>query len=312
MNNEDFRVCEIINLKIVKIQTEYSLFCLSKSGLSTFSAISHLSHKFNLSESDIGVAGLKDEGGITSQFITIKNFKGKDHYEFLEGKTWLQVDKIGYSQVGISVGDNAGNSFSIVLRGLSKDAQSYLTTLNGMTVQTPNYYDSQRFGLPNSPAMTHLIGREYNKRNFVKCFEYCKKANVISDENITASNLDSTVPMRERAFWLSSYESYLWNNNLSYLLKKNGAKMRMISIAGSFYYSFDRINFFDSAMPHQLGINKWRVQKNQIVKKESKRDCFIYTKLKTKLTDGDSCRLEFILPSGCYATMLVKALFSCI
>lgn len=309
-SNEDFRVCEIINLNISTTQTKYSLFCLSKSGLSTFAAISHLSHKFNLSESDIGVAGLKDEEGITFQYITIKNFNKTEHYEFSEKETWLRVDKIGYSHAKISVGDNAGNSFNIVLRELSKDARTYLNSVNNNTIQVPNYYDSQRFGLPNSPAMTHLIGKEYKSRNFSKCLEYAKKAGVISNEDITPENLESAVPMRERAFWLSSFESYLWNKNLSYVLESNGAKMQAISIAGSAYYSFDKIRPFHSTIPNQLEINKWRVQKNKIIKITSKRDSFIYTKIKTKLTGDDSCSLEFTLPTGCYATMLVKTLFS--
>lgn len=54
--NEDFRVCEIINLDIADSPTNYRLFCLVKSGISTFNAIDIISKEFSLKESQIGVA----------------------------------------------------------------------------------------------------------------------------------------------------------------------------------------------------------------------------------------------------------------
>lgn len=306
--NEDFRVCEIINLDIADRPTDYRLFCLVKSGISTFNAIDIISQKFNLEEGQVGVAGLKDEEGITQQYLTIESSILPEKFEDRTSDFWLELYQIGYSNNKITVGSNLGNAFKIVLRGLDEEAQNALSNINDTQLRIPNYYDSQRFGLPNQPALTHLIGQHYLEGNLDKCLELARESGVLANREVTLDNIDFVIPMRERAFWLCSYGSHMWNKKLSELIQAEGSATASISIADNSYFAPNQDEFAAHKLPNKLAIDKWRAIDDEIKQLSATRDCFIYCHFKSKPLDLESCELQFTLPTGSYATMTIKGI----
>jgi tRNA pseudouridine13 synthase len=306
--NEDFRVCEVINLDIADSPTNYRLFCLVKSGISTFNAIDIISQEFNLDEGQIGIAGLKDEEGITQQYLTIESHKVPSKYNDKDSNFWLNLYQIGFSNNKITVGSNLGNAFKIVLRGLDEKAQNALTSINETQIRIPNYYDSQRFGLPNQPALTHLIGKHYLEGNFDKCLEFARESGVLANREVSVENLDSLIPMRERAFWLCSHGSHMWNKKLSELIQAEGSASASIRIADNSYFAPNQDDFAAHKLPNKLAIDKWRAIDGEIKKLSATRDCFIYGHFKSKPIDSESCELQFTLPTGSYATMAIKGI----
>lgn len=307
-NNEDFRVCEIINLDIADTPTNYRLFCLVKSGISTFNAIDIISRQFNLEEGQVGVAGLKDEEGITQQYLTIESHNIPNKFDDKDDDFWFELYQIGFSNNKISVGSNLGNAFKIVLRGLDKEAQNALASVDGVQFKVPNYYDSQRFGVPNQPALTHLIGQHYLEGNIDRCLEFARESGVLANREVTLDNLDSVIPMRERAFWLCSHGSHMWNSKLSELIQAEGAAVASIRIANNSYYAPNQDDFAAHKLPNKLPIDKWRAIDGEIKKLSATRDCFIYCHFKSKALDTESCELQFTLPTGSYATMAIKGI----
>ncbi|MHA2327981.1 MAG: tRNA pseudouridine(13) synthase TruD, partial [Candidatus Hodarchaeales archaeon] len=132
--------------------------CLWKSGLDTFSAIKILSNHWDISEDDIGYAGLKDANAETYQRISIWNYYITDlHTSILPN---LKVFHPVRQKFAVKIGDLLGNYFEITIRNikraLSKNEWEELKNSlesNGVL----NFYGLQRFGTKR--PILHLIGK---------------------------------------------------------------------------------------------------------------------------------------------------------
>jgi len=158
----DFIVEEVINKKI-KDNGDFQIYKLKKANLSTIQIIRYLSSYLRLKPSDIGFAGLKDKFGITTQYLsfpsdaklpektafTLKNGRWRkvDNPDFLKSSSF-SLEKLGYCENCIKLGDNKGNKFSIKIRNIDKDKKERLYENLNRIVDNgfPNYFGEQRFG----------------------------------------------------------------------------------------------------------------------------------------------------------------------
>lgn len=109
----DFIVNEVAcyNLSLEKDNAKTVVYCLEKKRYTTFEAIDLISKKFMISSDSINYSGLKDEDGITCQYIAVdlqhefdNNMLSSFNDEFIENENKLKLKFCGYTNNKISIG----------------------------------------------------------------------------------------------------------------------------------------------------------------------------------------------------------------
>jgi tRNA pseudouridine13 synthase len=121
-NPEDFTVKEIPLYEAIG-SGEHCYYLLEKKGRTTLSCISEIAKYLNISEVDIGYAGLKDKHAVTSQMVSIR-MTSKDAPEIKSGGFTMKF--IGRHQNKIKIGHLKGNQFTLNLVNLEKNYQEKL------------------------------------------------------------------------------------------------------------------------------------------------------------------------------------------
>ena len=175
---EDFLVQEalcsqFIPINHAEIDNLFGLYILQKKGFTTFESVNIVSEYFAIPSTDLGYAGLKDEDAVTFQFITIPKsyiLKNEDMHKFnlnyANKNSFIQITHHGYCPIPIQVGKLIGNSFSIVVRNICPEIYMQYKNMKSYNLYMLNYYDTQRFGLPNSVKRTHEIGFHLMENNY--------------------------------------------------------------------------------------------------------------------------------------------------
>ena len=157
---EDFRVEE---LPLYEPSGEGSHLYLrfTKTNLPTFIAVKNIAKALGVNERDVGVAGLKDKVGITTQTISIP-MPPKDA-SFVERARALQLEGITIESATphgnkLRTGHLAGNRFEIVIRDVSPDHFEEVRSAFARIARegVPNAYGTQRFGREGDNAAVAL------------------------------------------------------------------------------------------------------------------------------------------------------------
>jgi len=151
---EDFRV-EEIPAYLPCGSGEHLYLSFEKRGLTTLEAIRRIAGSLQVSERDIGYAGMKDAVGVTTQTISLPRVR-------LDAAMTLRVEGIvplsaRYHTNKLKLGHLKGNRFRITVRGIANGtaarAAAVLDVLAARGV--PNYFGPQRYGAQGN---SHLIG----------------------------------------------------------------------------------------------------------------------------------------------------------
>jgi len=190
-NSNDFVVNEI-PLYEFSGEGEHLVLHIRKKDLTTWQMVQRLSEACGAKVRDFGYAGLKDKDGMTTQYVSVhKSYESK-----LENFSDANVKIISktYHNNKIRVGHLKGNRFFIRLKRVnSVDGKKLTNALKTLKKEGfPNFFGYQRFGRSGD---NHILGREI---------------------------LEGKRKERQRKmkmFFISSYQSYLFNNWLSYRLE---------------------------------------------------------------------------------------------
>ncbi|MBL7008905.1 MAG: tRNA pseudouridine(13) synthase TruD [Planctomycetes bacterium] len=140
---DDFRVFEVLDEESLLGPGPFTLYRVTKRGLTTHEAVDQLAKEANVSRDQVAVAGLKDKDGITGQFMTVEGGKPVQYKD-----RQLTLRGIGSARRAIESADNRGNSFEIVVRDMEA-ADMARVRRNIAAVRScglPAYFDDQRFG----------------------------------------------------------------------------------------------------------------------------------------------------------------------
>jgi len=328
--NSDFRVTEIslVPPLLEKGKSSYTYLTLQKSGWTTFDAQDEIKKHFNLDFQSIGAEGLKDEDAITNQLVSlarivtlkeVKSFNDK----FSSPDNYMKLSIYGYGALPLTPGVLHGNCFKIILRNLSKKASEdlYDYCSKKQYVSFINYYDNQRFGMPGSCYNTHKIGQAIIKDDWDRALkEFClsgdSNSKKVENKSLVCSSkeaFESEVNPNKLKFYVKSYNSFLWNKQLSkdllnrnecfpYLFKnvgrlflpKNKCISKNIFSCPGFAYSVEDKNVYSKEMARTSCVNT---------------SVICYKPEKDEIFDGNfSVLLDFFLPTGSYGTMLIRQL----
>lgn len=246
---EDFDVDEIPAYEPCG-KGDHVYFRIEKAGLATMRAVNDIARTLGIPSRQIGVAGLKDARAVTRQMLSIEHIDPAR----IESLQIPRIKVVSISRHGnkLRIGHVHGNRFIIKLRetdvGRAGDVRAVLEILSQRGA--PNYFGAQRFGsrgdtweigralLRNDfqTAVATLAGRPgpmdtgqvlrarelFEKGDFAAAqqawpwgFRDCARACGILARGGNAKRAMLSVEPKMLQFYLSAYQSWLFNNVLA-------------------------------------------------------------------------------------------------
>jgi tRNA pseudouridine13 synthase len=314
--NEDFLVQEINS--ILFDETGNFIFLLAtKAGLTTWELVDQIAKKIGCESIEIGYSGLKDEGGVTTQFLSVPAKYEKELFD-LE-KTVINFDSvrswkfliIGRGLEQLRVGSLCGNAFIVKIRKVPVRILERLTIDQRIDHFFLNFYGPQRFAKPGEPPFGPNIGRAICSKDWSLAMHLIEQSNrgtgqtghrVPQDEN----DLRSIIGSREFTFFQSSFESLLWNQKLlkvcETIIKNFPDRVERIGIrqiVGSVHQKANSIKYqrFYGRDPNG--------ERSTVVQCQ-----FSVISVKNHDSAQGEITLKFALPSGTYATTALMSFLS--
>lgn len=328
---EDFQVTEVPLMPVLAAKRPYSYtyIWLEKSGLTTFAALGKIKDFFRLAYSDIRNQGLKDEDAVTEQLLSVKKVltntdAANFNKTFWKRKAKLRIKTIvGYGNEPVKERMLHGNAFRIVVRNI--DARAALALVQYVSLSRHhyfiNYYDDQRFGLPGGPYNTHLIGQALAEGNWQEAYQQVRlSGNILpGKEKITGisdtKNFFRSFNPKKMAFFVASYNSFLWNKQASSLVQEQTRSKKFL------FPNVGRLSLPSSRefiCPQLCDISGYEFSEKSFSVKRAPyvRNLVVATTLYAHDIADDELHkkrkkvtLSFFLPTGSYATMIVRQLF---
>ncbi|VVB74213.1 putative tRNA pseudouridine synthase D [Candidatus Tiddalikarchaeum anstoanum] len=305
---EDFIVKEILPEGFIKKSGNFEVYRLVKRNIDTLSVVKELKNKFG----EVGYAGLKDKHGLTTQYITMARGENQKSNNY-------SIEKVGYSDIKLERGANAGNSFEIRVEVTDDEKKnieknSEIIRKNGFK----NYYDTQRTGheLEHTSMVHYLLMKDYKTallRYYIHKSKYAnKKVKLLYKEcfknwddpvkcytllkgsvnNLILNPLNAVVrthdylnailkiPKEELELLVAGYQAIIFNKDLDNISEDKIIDLAVIEL------------------PKELGIKTRKGRRATIVKPKNLEITF----------EKSLALLSFELPKGAYATILLKEL----
>ncbi|MCW8936267.1 MAG: tRNA pseudouridine(13) synthase TruD [Gammaproteobacteria bacterium] len=315
--NSDFRVDEIMPVE-TSGEGEHLWLLIEKDGSNTDWVAQQLAKFCGLKSMAVSYAGMKDRHAVTTQWFSL-HLPGMDNPDFSElADDEFKILKMSRHNRKLKRGALSGNRFKIRITELSGDIQLLEEKLRLIVQQgVPNYFGKQRFGrdMGNIYKAEKLFNRELKK-----------------------------VKKQQRGLYLSAARSWIFNQILSkriqldnWLTPMTGevfmlnGKSACFTNEGESQQSADTLNQRLSNMEINLTACLWGEGESMATGDVLKLETSIASEFKV-LTDGlesarmkqerralrlvpenlswrvmdDVLELEFDLPTGTYATMLIR------
>lgn len=299
---------------------EHLFLWIEKTGIGAEQLTRHIVQTLRLSKHDLGVAAMKDRHAITRQFVSVP----AKYAEKIEAINTDQIRVLSATRHGnkLKTGHVRGNRFSILVRNIAPGSAEVAHQIAACIKEmgAPNYFGDQRFGIDGETAE---LG-----------FDLLRGEQTVEDIH----------PARRRfllRFALSSAQSVLFNQALSERLSEGllrtvllGDVMQVAASGGVFVSedpAADQLRF----EAQEIGITgpmygpKMKLPGGEIALREAKILAENYVQVADfqryqQLTNGtrrpylvfpqdlsiaeepEGLRFQFSLPSGCYATVVLR------
>ncbi|MGE0793428.1 MAG: tRNA pseudouridine(13) synthase TruD [Candidatus Woesearchaeota archaeon] len=353
---EHFIVEEIAEHKLLN-EGAYKLYSLKKENEETFVCLNNFCRENNIPRKEIGIAGIKDTHALTTQYVSIPS-----KYSFNN----KQFKFLGFVEKPIKLGDLIGNKFIITVNEVSEDElkkmnEQVKTISNGVI----NYFDSQRFGsvIDKKFIAKFLIQKDYESavKQYLTSYSEFESQRIKAEKNLIKKhwkNFDCNLKINEyrliineykktkkwifaykrispqlREMFISSYQSYLWNECVKELITKEFFEITYS--VGTLKFLKNKIELPDvfatisnKMIPKEYEkniINKVLLKENlelkdfnirqtgNFFKSNDRKIIFVPKNFKInkieKIDKKYCVVVEFELPKGSYATMVLKKLF---
>lgn len=176
--------------------------------------------------------------------------------------------------------------------------------------------------MPGGPYNTHLIGKSIVKKDWKQAYEYIKITdNIISNrsnkngEITDFKEIFESMNHKKISFFVSSYNSFLWNTRSSHIIKKHTkSKRHLFENVGQLHLPTSHL----FQCPHICEAEGYEfvTEKLSVQPKINKRNLIVATTVYAHNPEKDELHknkkkitLSFFLPTGSYATMIVKQIF---
>ncbi|MFE4333868.1 tRNA pseudouridine(13) synthase TruD [Streptomyces sp. NPDC056831] len=305
---------------------------MRKCGFTTFEAMRLLANQLGCDSEDITYAGLKDEDGVTEQLVAVpmraaNGVLGAGTVDIvpMSGTDCLSVQHYGYSNGPLRVGRLEGNTFRIVVRNLDVELACQLEARRRISFCALNYYDTQRFGVPCGPKLTHVLGRHLLKREWQEAFDVLLRLG--APETCIAQQWQGSpeefftkaLERRVANFYLSAWASHEWNRTLSDLVREVADDEVYAMTVNGITYDYLRTSQAAAQVLARTSELDYRrlTFGSEAPETSSPRATVVQVALQVDAAQPDDAHpgraavtLCFALPSGCYATGVIRQLLT--
>lgn len=318
--NSDFIVTEIINL--ILDGGNYHYYLMRKKGYKTIDVIDKVSAEMNVDLCDISYAGLKDEDAVTFQYIAIKGTKIGNLVR-KDGNREFSLSYAGSADVPMQIGKLQGNSFRIRIRNIDLCTAQMIYENKKHSFSVINYFDIQRFGMPGLPKLSHKIGKFLLEKDYDHALMCLYESGNISLDDYSrwknsSEEYINQIEIRRKSFFLSAYDSFIWNRNIADIVEGNNTNTVLFNKAG---IEFKYVSEIDDKMRNELkkcNIIWHRYNENgDVFKKNSFRQPYLEVLYDASDILPDDINfgknmidIEFIVPAGVYATNVVDQIMN--
>ncbi|MFH1332308.1 MAG: tRNA pseudouridine(13) synthase TruD [archaeon] len=316
---EDFIVEEIPKIKLGN--GPYTYFILEKRLWNTNDAIKAIASRVNVKEKYFNVAGIKDKQAVTKQYVSVLNVS-RQRLESLKIKD-IKIKVVGNGTERLKLGQLKANHFKVIVRNLEKeyDKISFIE----------NYYDDQRFGGRNAILGKALVKGKYRKACYTLRLRWDKSDYLGSLRKLGKKLL---------RLYVNAYQSLLFNQALAAYLKSKYKKYYTVDYSkGEFVFSneklkngtFPILGFLTDFKNKEIAniyedlMKKEKLRKEDFIMKSTpelssegnERKMFVTVDDLKLLYSKDELHkgklkavLDFKLPPGSYATLVIKKMFN--
>ncbi|WP_425482114.1 tRNA pseudouridine(13) synthase TruD [Budvicia diplopodorum] len=313
---EDFCVREDLGFE-PDGEGEHVLVYLRKTGCNTQFVADHLARFAKIPARSVSYAGLKDRHAVTEQWFCLQ-MPGKETPDFstfeLEGCEILNTDR---HLRKIRIGTLRGNSFSLTLRHISDSEQVESRLQSIKLFGVPNYFGEQRFG--------------HNGNNITQAERWAKNEIRVNERN-------------KRSFYLSAARSAMFNHIASSRIEQGlhkkvlaGDAMQLTGRGSWFVAQPEELDALQQRLDdgelqvtaplpgdRELGTKDQTLAFEQQILSEYQTLMSLVTRervenarravllmpqhMQWSWSDSQTLSLNFWLPSGCFATSVVREL----
>ena len=307
--NSDFIVDELSQYTLGEGQ--FTIFELKKENLGTIDAAKSLSKAWHIPLKWIGYAGLKDKRAITKQVCSAKNVS-RESVENLK-LNGIDLKFLGYSSAPMSIGMHKGNAFKITVRdidGLPRLKKKFI-----------NYFGEQRLSTRNPDIGRSIVLGDYKKSVSMFLHTDGKDSSLMKQHLNHAPNdylgALRLLPMRLLKLYVHAYQSRLWNNCAAMHVRL-GEFMDNIPVIGFGSDISDKrvkMQFEEEGLtPQDFVLRSFPELSQEGTERKliiETADLNIGELEKDELNHGrQKVQITFTLPPGCYATEVIRQLFS--
>ena len=320
---EDFLVWENLALERSVAGTSAPIFRyvrLRKSGFTTSEAVVLVADWLRVPANEVRYAGLKDEDGITEQTLSLPSAVldearlselGRGLSSGTESR-FLHASASGAGDRPVEIGALEGNTFLVTLSSVNGEELARLSRAAKSAFYFVNYYDVQRFGVPDGPKTSHRAGAALAERDFASALALLAAARVMESATAAAHVGDpaeyfKSMDPRRLAFYRSSAASFEWNAALARLLDGDSAREVREGIEFTYPKSQDAVLALLRLTPALPGTT-YRAVGYALEPRTVERDTVTQTRFRCWGAGEGRVRIGFQLPPGTYATMAVRQL----
>jgi tRNA pseudouridine13 synthase len=299
---------------------EHLFLWIEKTGIGAEQLSRHIVQTLRLSKHDLGVAALKDRHAITRQFVSVPS-------KYEEQITALDTDQIRVLSAvrhgnKLKTGHVRGNRFSILIRnvapGSAETARQIATCLKELGA--PNYFGDQRFGVDGETSRLgfDLLRGEQTaddihpaRRRFLLRFALSSAQSVLFNQALSERLLDGL--LRKVLFGdvmqvAASGGVFLSEDPAADQLR---FETQEIGITGPMYGPKMKLPGGDVAQREAKILRENNVQvedfqRYQQLTNGTRRPFLVFPQDLSITEEPEGLRFRFSLPSGCYATVVLR------
>jgi tRNA pseudouridine13 synthase len=312
---EDFNVQENLGFELTG-EGEHVCLWVRKIGENTQYLARELAKFATIPARNVSYAGLKDRLGDTKQWFSL-HIPGKVTPDFSQFESpGVTILKVVRHHKKIKTGALAGNYFSIVLREIS-DKSALQNALQQVQNGVPNYFGAQRFGFDGynvTAALTMFQGRKIKDR--FKRGIYLSAARSYLFNHVVSARIKEDLYNKPI---LGDCVQFVGNRSFFPLMELDPATMgrlnkREVCLTAPLWGAGELTSELDAKEYETALLSTYHeiqagLAKNGL-KQERRPLLLIPEQLSATWLDEASVQIDFYLPSGCYATSVLRELIS--
>lgn len=312
-SNSDFKVFEHLGYDMSG-EGEHLVLEIEKDGLNTAYAAKLIARWAGVTQREIGYAGKKDRYGITRQQISV-HLPGKDSPDVADlESSQLKVLHTARHNKKIKTGALKGNRFELIIRGLTL---SHVVEERLLAIQkhgVPNYFGAQRFGFDGeniNRANDLFAGQKVKNRDLRGMLLSAARSLIFN--NVVSERIERNVhqtPLAGDVFMLAGTKaSFKPDSNDSSIGER--FKEGDITLSAPLWGKGVNKSTDDAMILEQSVIEQHEALATGLENfglKQERRALIVIPQNMTWQADDNDLKLNFSLPSGSYATSVLREL----